>query len=171
MKKQFLEIGRIVGTHGIRGEVRVQPWSDEPEFLKQFKSFYLDGKGEEAINVVSVRPHKNIVIIKFSGIDTIESAEKYRNRIIFINRRDAKIEKGRYFIQDLIGCRVYHIDNGNLLGEISDVSQTGANDVWHIFDGKEEYLIPSIPEVVISVNIEQEEIKIRPIKGIFKDED
>lgn len=171
MIKQFLEIGRIVGTHGIKGEVRVQPWSDSPEFLKQFKCFYLDAFGQESLSVAAARPHKNIVILKLHGVDTIEAAERLRSRIIFINRDDVGLEKGRYFIQDLIGCSVYDEDSGRLLGKISDVSKTGANDVWHILDGKDEYLLPSIPEVVISVDVEREQVGIRPIKGIFKDED
>ena len=171
MKKQFLETGKIVGTHGIRGQVRILPWCDSPEFLCDFKKLYLDENGQEALAVASAKPHGNIVIATIKGIDTIEAAERYRNRVLYINRRDVRLEAGRYFIDDLIGCAVFDTDSMELLGELSDVSQTGANDVWHIKRGEKEYLIPNIPDVVKKVDIDAERIEIRVMKGIFDDED
>jgi 16S rRNA processing protein RimM len=171
MKKNFLETGKIVGTHGIRGGVRIQPWCDAPEFLCNFKKLYLDENGNDYLAVTQIKPHGNIVIASFKGVDTIEAAEKFRNRVIYIKRSDVKLERGRYFIDDLIGCKVYDVDSGELLGELSDVSQTGANDVWHIKRGEKEYLIPNIPDVVITVSIDDERVEIRPLKGIFDDED
>lgn len=171
MKKNYLETGKVVGTHGIRGQVRIQPWCDSPEFLCAFKKLYLDIDGKEAVKVTSAKPHGNIVIASFKGVDTIEQAECYRNKVLYIDRKDVKLEEGQYFIEDLIGCNVYDVNSNDLLGKISDVSQTGANDVWHIeCDGK-EYLIPNIPDVVISVDIESEKVVIKPLKGIFDDED
>lgn len=171
MKKQFLETGKIVGTHGVRGGVRIQPWCDSPSFLCNFKKLYLDENGQEFLSVTSIKPHGNIVIAELKGVGTIEEAEKYRNRVLYINRRDVKLEKGRYFIDDLIGCRVFDIDSGDELGTLSDVSQTGANDVWHIKRGDKEYLIPNIPDVVKNVDIDAERIEIKPLGGIFDDED
>lgn len=171
MKKQYIETGRIVGTHGIYGEMRVQPWSDSPQFLTEFKKFYLDDLGEQTLKVSSVRVHGNLVLIKCGGVSTIDDAEKFRGKIIYINRDDVELEEGRHFVGDLIGCTVTHADNGKILGKLSDVSATGANDVWHISDGDKEYLIPVIPEVVISVDVDSEQIVIRPLKGIFNDED
>lgn len=170
MKKKFLETGKVVGTHGIRGHVRIQPWCDSPDFLCSFKKLYLDENGLEFLSVNSAKPHGNIVIAAFKGIDTIELAEKYRNRVLYIDRKDVKLEKGRYFIDDLIGCTVLDVDSNEKLGVLSDVSQTGANDVWHIKRGDNEYLIPNIPEVVINVDIDNETVIIRPLKGIFDDE-
>ncbi len=171
MKKNFLETGKIVGTHGVRGGVRIQPWCDSPEFLCNFKKLYLDQNGQESLQVLSIKPHGNIVIATVKGVDSIESAEKLRNRVLYINRRDVKLEEGRYFIDDLMGCAVFDADTSEQLGEISDVSQTGANDVWHIKRGEKEYLIPNIPDVVIDVDIDEEKVVIRPLKGIFEDED
>ncbi len=168
--KKYLETGKIVGTHGVKGMVRVQPWSDSGEFLKGFKTFYTDNKGENALKVTSVTPHKNIVLIAFKDVDSIEKAESLRNKIIYIDRNDVKLPKGRYFIDDLIGCSVFDVDTNVLLGELSDVFQTGANDVWHIKKGDKEYLIPAIDEVIISVDIEKKLAIIRPLKGIFDDE-
>ena len=105
------------------------------------------------------------------GVETIEDAERLRNKVLFINRSDAHLPEGRYFIDDLIGCTVYDADSGKSYGTVSDVSKTGANDVWHIASEGKEYLLPAIDEVVISVAPEKGEVVIRPMKGIFDDED
>jgi len=171
MIKKFLETGKIVGTHGVKGMVRVQPWCDSPEFLKQFKHFYTDSNGETRLEVYSVQPHGNVVLMAIKGVDSIEKAEKLRNRVIYINRKDIKLPKGRYFIDDLIGCTVTDADTEKTLGVLSDVSSTGANDVWHIKSGDKEYLVPAIEEVIVNVDTENEAVVIRPLKGIFDDED
>lgn len=170
MLKQFLEVGQIVSTHGIKGEVRVNPWCDSPEFLKKFKTLYFDKNGEKSVKVQS-RVHGNIVLMKIEGVDTVEDASKLRNRVLYMNRKDAKIDKNTYFIQDLIDCRVFDADTGAEYGVLTDVSETGANDVWYITKDDKEYLIPAIPDVVISTDVEKGEILIRPLKGIFDDED
>lgn len=171
MLKQFLETGKIVGTHGVKGAVRIQPWSDSGEFLTAFKRFYLDDSGKEELKAVSVKPHGNVVIAQFSKIDSIDAAEALRGKILYIARKDVKLPKGRYFIDDLIGCNVTDADSGKLLGVISDVSKTGANDVWHIKSGEKEYLVPVIEDVVVSVSTEETSVVIRPLKGIFDNED
>ena len=103
--------------------------------------------------------------------ETIEEAEKLRNSVIYIDRNDVSLPEGRYFIDDLIGCNVTDADTGNLLGKISDISETGANDVWHITNNGKEYLVPAIDEVIVSVNVEEKSAVLRPMKGIFDDED
>lgn len=170
MKKEFLEIGKFVGTHGVRGMVRIQPWSDDGEFLTQFKRFYLNG-GKTKINISKITPHGNIVIAAINGVDSIEEAEKLRGQVLYINRDDAKLPEGRYFVSEIIGAKVFDADTGVLLGILTDVSPTGANDVWHIKNGESEYLVPAIPDVIISVDINIDTITIRPLKGIFDDED
>ena len=170
MKKEFLEIGKFVGTHGVRGMVRIQPWSDDGEFLTQFKRFYLNG-GKIKINISKITPHGNIVIAAINGVDSIEEAEKLRGQVLYINRDDAKLPEGRYFVSEIIGAKVFDADTGVLLGILTDVSPTGANDVWHIKNGESEYLVPAIPDVIISVDINTDTITIRPLKGIFDDED
>lgn len=171
MIKEFLEVGQIVGTHGVRGEMRVNPWADSPEFLKQFKTLYYDNRGEKSVKVISARPHGNVVIVKVEGIDTVDAASALRNRVLYIRRADAKIAEGSYFIEELIGCRVLDADDENICyGTLSDVSETGANDVWHIEKDGKEYLIPAIPDVVISADVANDKVVIRPLKGIFDDE-
>lgn len=171
MIKEFLEVGQIVGTHGVRGEMRVNPWADGPEFIKQFKTLYYDNRGEKSVRVVSARPHGNVAIVKLEGIDTVEKASAMRNKIIFMKRSDAKIAKNSYFISELIGCEVYDAENADVrYGTLTDVSETGANDVWHITKDSKEYLIPAIPSVVINVDVAANRVEIKPLRGIFDDE-
>ena len=171
MKKDFLEVGEIVGTHGVRGEMRVNPWCDSPAFIKKFKKLYLDEKGEKSLDVKSAREHGNVALIVVDGIDTVEKAQAMRSKILYIKRDDAHLQKGNYFIAELIDCTVYDADDESIIyGVISDVSETGANDVWHIEKEGKEYLIPAIKDVVISVDVEEGKVLIRPLKGIFDDE-
>ncbi|MBQ7726883.1 MAG: 16S rRNA processing protein RimM [Clostridia bacterium] len=169
--RQYLETGKIVGTHGIKGMVRVQPWSDSGEFLTGFSRFYLDAAGQTVLKALQIRPHGNVVLMAFDGVQTLENAEALRGKILYICREDADLPAGRYFVTDLIGCAVFHADSGEKLGVLSEVSQTGANDVWHVKNDGREYLLPAIDEVIISVKPEKEQIVIRPMKGIFDDED
>ena len=106
MLKQYLEIGQITGTHGIRGEVRLNPWCDSPEFVKRFKTLYFDCDGRNGVKIVSCRPHGNIVILKLENVDSVESASALRNKILFMNRDDSGLGGGDWFVQDLIGCAV-----------------------------------------------------------------
>lgn len=170
MVKTFLEIGKIVGTHGLKGEVRIEPWCDSPEFLSQFKTLYFDG-GKTAIKV-SARPHKRIAIAKLKGVDTVEQADLLRGKVLWMNRNDTSLKKGEYYIQDLMDCKVIDIDSNIEYGIITDVFKTGANDVYEITDKESrKYLIPVIPDVVKNVDVYSGEIKIKPLKGIFDDED
>lgn len=170
MKKEFLETGKIVGTHGVRGMVRIQPWSDSCEFLSDFKTLYFDN-GKTSVKIKKIQPHGRIVIAQIDGIDTIEQAETLRNKTLYIKRDDANLPEGRYFIEELIGCRVFHADTDALLGTLTDVSPTGANDVWHIEKDGNEYLVPAIDEVIVDINIDTETVIIKPLRGIFEDAD
>ena len=170
MKKEFLEIGKIVGTHGVRGMVRIQPWSDNGDFLTQFKKFYLEN-GKEKLDLTKIAPHGNVVIAQIKGVESIEEAEKYRNKVLYIRRADARLPEGRYFVSEIIGAQVFDADTDALLGVLSDVSPTGANDVWHVKLGDNEYLVPAIPDVIVDVDIDNDKVIIRPLKGIFDNED
>ena len=171
MLKQFLETGKIVGTHGIKGMLRVQGWCDSGEFLQQFKYIYTDPDGKTKYTVKSAQPHGNVVLMALKGVDSIEQAEALRNKIIYIARKDVELPEDRYFIADLIGCTVRDADTEKVLGTLTDVSETGANDVWHITKDGKEYLVPAIDEIIVSVNVTDGDIVIRPLKGIFDDED
>ncbi len=169
MKKQYIEAGKIVGTHGLRGEVRIDPWCDSAGFLCRFRRLYLADGSEK--RVVSAKVHKNISILRFDGVTTVEQADALRGKIVYINREDVRLPKGTHFIQDLLSLRVEDADDGTFYGEITDVLKTGANDVYQVSREGKDYLIPVIPDVVIEKDIDGGVVRIRPMKGIFDDED
>lgn len=173
MIKEYLELGQIVGTHGIRGELRVNPWCDTPEFAKRFKTLYFDKNGNDSVKVTSCRPHGNVILMSLAGVDSVEKAEALRNRMLYLKRSDANLPAGTWFIEELIGCTVFDADRRETTyGVLCDVSSTGANDVWYITgnDGT-EYLIPAIKDVVIETDVASNAVYIRPLKGIFDDAD
>lgn len=164
MKKKQLEIGEIVTVFGLKGEVKVMPWCDYPDMLCEFNSFNIDSK---EIKVESARIQKNMGIIRFEGYTTVEQAQTLRGKILFVDRDSMQLPENSYFIQDLIGLEVSDADSGKIYGKIKDVLQTGANDVYVISDGEREILVPAIPDVVISTDIDNEKMLIRPLKGLF----
>jgi len=167
---QYLECGKIVSTHGVRGELRVQPWCDSPEFLCGFHTLYLQ-KGETMLEVERARPNKNMVLLKLKGFDTLDDAVTLRGKVLYINRDDAP-DDGATFIQDLIGISVVDADSGRLWGTLTDVLFTGANDVYVLMDeAKKQRLIPAIPDVIVETDITGGIMRIRPLKGLFEDED
>jgi len=167
--KEFLETGKIVNIHGLRGDVKILPWSDDAEFICEFDTLYC-GKDRQAFEIENARVHKNTVLVKFKGIDTPEAANKLRNSIVYIDRDDIELEEGTYFIADLIGLTVKDADTEEIYGTVKDVFQTGANDVYEIEkDGKTLY-VPAIPDVIINTDIENKLLLIRPLEGLF-DED
>lgn len=171
MKMTYLKIGKIVGSHGIKGMVRIECWCDSPEFLCKFKRLFTEENESAVLSVEKASPHKNIALVKIKGIDTIEQAEEMRGQVLYIFRDDARLPKGQYFIEEILGCKVYDATTNQLYGVISDISPTGANDIWHIKNNGKEYLFPSVPHFVNNVNIIDETIYINPPKGIFDDED
>ena len=170
MLKKYLEAGKIVGTHGIRGEVRVETWCDSPVFFSKLKKVYI--KNGETELLVKSRPHKNIAIMKIAGIDTIEAADKYLGKVVYMDREHANLPEDTFFIVDLIGLDVVDMDSGSVYGKISDVFKTGANDVYEVTDNEnKKYLVPVIDDVVKEINPKDGFVKIIPMKGIFDDED
>lgn len=165
MKKEYLEAGKIVTTHGIRGEVKIMPYTDTPELLCEFDRLFI-GKDKAEIYIDRARVAKNMVIAKIEGIDTVEAAEKYRNKVLFMHRDDLELDEDTYFIQDLIDMEVKDADSGFVYGKITDVLQNGANDVY-VIKGDREYLVPAIPDVVISTDIDSNIMLIRPLDGLF----
>ena len=165
MKKEYLEAGKIVTTHGIRGEVKIMPYTDTPELLCEFDRLFI-GKDKAEIYIDRARVAKNMVIAKIEGIDTVEAAEKYRNKVLFMHRDALELDEDTYFIQDLIDMEVKDADSGFVYGKITDVLQNGANDVY-VIKGDREYLVPAIPDVVISTDIDSNIMLIRPLEGLF----
>ena len=166
MKKEFLEAGKIVTTHGIRGEVKIMPYTDTPELLAEFDRLFM-GRNKDEVTIVRSRVFKNMVIAKIEGVDTPEDAEKLRNKLLYMHRDDLELGEDTYFIQDLIGMEVRDADYDELYGVIDDVMQTGANDVYVVKSADKELLVPAIADVVISTDIDGNVMTIRPLDGLF----
>ena len=169
-QKPYLEAGQIVGTHGVRGEVRVQPWCDSPQQFATFKKLYWDNQGKQPVKL-RARPHKNIALVMLEGVDTVEAAQVLRGKMLYVDRKDLKLPKGHYLVQDLIGITVVDADTGVTYGTLTDVSQTGANAVYHMQTEKGEVLIPAIPDVIIEVNLKKDILRLRPMKGLLDDDE
>lgn len=166
--ESLLQVGVITTTHGVRGEVKVFPTTDDAARFKKLKNVILDtGKEKIDLEIENVRFFKNLVILKFKGIDDINDVEKYRKKSLFVTRENAvKLKKDEYFIADLIGLNV-QTDEGEELGNISDVLQTGANDVYVISrDGCDDILLPAIKECVKEVHIEDGTILVHLLPGL-----
>ncbi len=168
--KKYLEVGKIVSVHGLKGDVKVEPWCNEPEFICDFDRLYSkDGKKEYEIE--SSRVQKNMVIMKLKGVDSVEDGQAMRNKILFMDRNDVELEDGFYFFQDLIGLNVIDADSQEEYGKIEDIFQTGANDVYQIkSDDGRSYYIPAIADVIVKTDIDDGKMYIRPLEGLF-DED
>lgn len=164
--KRFLEIGKIVAVQGLKGDVRVEPWCDSAEFLCEFDTLYFD-KGNTPVEIEKAHPHKNIVLVKIKGTDTVEAAQMLRGKILYMDREDVELDDGCYFVQDLIGLEVIDNDDGTVYGKLSEVKETGANDVYIVKNGEKEYLIPAIPDVIISTDIENGKMLIHKLDGLF----
>lgn len=166
--EQFFRVGVITTTHGVRGEVKVFPTTDDPQRFKKLKQVILDdGKEQRELEISSVKFFKNLVILKFKNLDNINDVEKYKQADLLVSRDNAvPLEEGEYFIADLIGLKATS-DEGEDLGILTDVIQTGANDVY-VFskEGVADLLVPKIPDCILDVNIEQGTILVHLLKGL-----
>ena len=167
MKKQYLEIGRIVNRHGLNGTVKIMPWCDSADFLCEFDTLYR-GKQHIAMQIEHAAVQKNRVLMKFAGVDTAEAADALRNAVLYMDRNDVELDGDTHFIQDLLGMAVRDADTGAEYGKLTDVLQTGANDVYEVTapDGR-RLLVPVIPQVVLQIDDEADVITIRPLEGLF----
>jgi len=164
----YLRVGVISTTHGIKGEVKVFPTTDDPNRFNDLKNIFLDtGKELITLEIVGVKFFKQMVILKFKEFDNINEVEKYRGKDLLILRADAvKLEEGEYFIYDLIDSEVV-TDEGEMLGTLIEIMATGANDVYVVkTPGGEELLIPSIKECILDVNVEDKKILVHLLNGL-----
>ncbi|MBQ7740719.1 MAG: 16S rRNA processing protein RimM [Eubacterium sp.] len=165
--QQYLEIGKVNNTHGLKGEVKFDFWCDDISYLKQLKTLYTDSEGKGALTLSCVRPQKNIAILKFAEITTIEQAEELKGRVLFCNRDDAQIDEDAYYIADIIGCAVVDSETGEEYGKINDVMNYGSCDIYEVKKDKKTYLVPATPDIIIEIDFENEKVMIKPMKGLF----
>lgn len=158
--ESFLSIGEIINTHGIKGEVKVYPLTDDIKRFKNLKKVFING---EEKNILGCKFKNKFVVLKIEGIDSIEEANRYRNKYLEIKKENAvKLPEGSYFIADLVECTVVD-EEGNTIGNMKDVMETGSNDVY-VVQGQKEVLIPAIKQVVTNIDIENKIITIKPLE-------
>lgn len=160
-KKQYIEAGRIVNTHGVAGEVKIEVWLDSPQFLKSFKRCFID---KREVKLLSARVHKGFLIAKLQGVEDVNAAMALKGRTVFIDRTDARLPKGAFFLQDIIGASVVD-EQGNEIGKLSDVMETPASNVY-VVKGEREHLIPAVPEFILSTDAENGIITVHLIEGM-----
>ena len=160
-KKQYIEAGRIVNTHGVAGEVKIEVWLDSPQFLKSFKRCFIDRR---EVKLLSARVHKGFLIVKLEGVEDVNAAMALKGRTVFIDRADARLPKGAFFLQDIIGAAGVD-ESGNEIGKLVDVMETTASNVY-VVKGEREHLIPAVPEFILSTDADNGIITVHLIEGM-----
>ena len=160
-KQRFIEAGQIVNTHGVRGEVKIQVWLDSPAFMKKFKKIYID---EKPVNMLSARPHKDMLIAALEGVEDVNAAMCLKNKTVYIDRKDAKLPRGSYFLQDIMGATVID-EAGNEVGKLTDIMETPASTIY-IVKGETEHMIPAVPEFILKTDADKGIIKVHLIEGM-----
>ena len=166
--EDLLQVGIITTTHGVNGEVKVFPTTDDPARFKKLKQVILDtGREKISLTVTQVRFFKNLVILKFEHYDNINDVEKWKSKGLYVTRENAvKCEEGEYFIADLMGLSVFS-DEGEALGELSEVLSTGANDVYVVTKaGERDLLLPAIRECILSIDMDARVMKVHLMDGL-----
>lgn len=166
--ENFLQVGVITNTHGIKGEVKVFPTTDDPARFKSLKNVILDtGRDRVELEIEQVKFFKQFVILKFKGYDSINAVEQYRKKSLLVSRENAvELQENEYFIADLLDINVV-TDEGEQLGTLKDVLQTGANDVYVVETPEgQEILIPAIRQCILSVNLDEQTMRVHLLKGL-----
>ena len=159
--KQFLEGGRIINTHGIKGEVKIIPWADSAEFLCDLDTLYIDGK---PMAVRNARPHKGNAIVLLEGVDDMNAAMLLKNKVVCLHRDDVELDEDAFFLADIIGLDVID-ENGVKLGVLDDILSPSLQDVY-VVKGEREIMSPVVPEFILETNVEEGYIKVRLIEGM-----
>lgn len=166
--QEKLRVGRITATHGLKGEVKVYPTTDNPDRFLELSRVYLDFNGlYRELSIQSVKFFKNLVIVKFHGLDRIEDVMDFRQLDLYVDRQDAKpLAEDEWYIGDIIGMRVV-TEDGTELGVIRDVLQNGANDNYIVKTGQKELLIPAIKQCILRVSLEENLMTVHLLEGLL----
>ena len=167
MMDNRLEIGKIVNTHGLRGEVKIVPWTNTPDVFEDIEYLYINGREEKKHEILNIKYQKNNIIVKLKGLDDINEAEGYKNCVVTTDREQlGELDEGEYFITDLIGC-VAGSEDGTVYGKLIDVINTGSNDIYVVKrQGMRDLLIPVIDDVVLDIDIDTKKITVRLMEGL-----
>ncbi len=159
--KEYVEAGRIVNTHGVNGEVKIEVWLDSPEYFRSFKRLYLNGAEKK---ILSARVHKSFVIARLDGVEDLNAAMALKGKTVEILRADAHLKEGEFFVQDILGFRVVD-ERGTEIGRLVDAEETPASMIY-VVKGEKEHLIPAVREFILSIDAEREEIRVHLIEGM-----
>lgn len=160
-KQAYIDAGKITSTHGVRGEVRIEVWLDSPALLKRCGRVFLGG---EEKRLLSAREHKGALIAQFEGVPDVNAAQALKNRVVQIARADARLPKGAFFLQDIIGAAVVD-ESGAEIGKLTEVLETPAQRVY-VVKGDTEHLIPAVPAFILNTDAEQGVVTVRLIEGM-----
>lgn len=160
-KSAFIEAGRIVNTHGVAGEVKIEVWLDSPQFLRRCGRLFLDGKEKK---ILSGKTQKSFLIAKLEGVEDVNAAMALKGRTVEIAREDAPLPKGAFFIQDILGASVVD-EQGAEIGKLTDVLERPASNIY-VVQGETEHLIPAVPEFVLATDAENGVITVHLIEGM-----
>ena len=166
---EYLEIGQVVNIFGIKGMIKVKPFTENIKRFDKLTKIYIKKKNtEKEYGIEEVKYHKNMVLIKLKGIDTVEEAEKLRDGYLQVDRKDEEpLEEGTYYIVDMIGLEVY-TDDGNILGKLEDIYNTGSNDIYVVKNEQgKQILLPAISEVIQKIDMENKKIIVHLIEGLI----
>jgi len=159
--EKYIEAGRITNTHGVAGEVKIEVWVDSPEFLKKCGRLFIDGV---PVKMLGSKIQNKFLIVKLEGIDDVNKAMTLKGRTVYIDRADAPLKRGQFFLQDLIGAEVED-ENGNPVGVLEELFESPAS-VIYVVRGEKEHMIPAVPEFILSEDAEKGKIRVHLIEGM-----
>ena len=169
-EKNYFCIGKIVGTRGLRGELKVEPYTDFPEDFYDIKNIFLDIESDP-LDIKNIRVHKSQVLMSLADVQNRTQAEFMRGKLLYAFKKDIPLDEDRFFIEELKGCLVEDVNNNKIYGTVRNIFNTGANDIYSIVNEQgKEYLLPIIEGTIKEINLEDNKIIIDPIKGVY-DED
>ena len=172
MIKKYIETGEIVGLHGFNGDIRIYSWSDGVDFFKTLKKLYTGyneetGTCENVYKIKEIRQHKNVMLCKFVGIENAETARPLVGEVLYVSRKDIKLEKDRFFVQDIMGLEVKDAKTDEVYGKIVDITHPANSDLYSIQTKDGIVLFPAVPAFLGEINPEKGYVTINPIKGMF----
>ena len=168
--QNYLPACKIVSTHGVRGEMKDLPLCDGAAFLAKFKRLFTSADGAGETRVLGVRAQGNVILLRLDGVTDMDAARAQVGRTYYLAKADAKLPRGRYFIDDLLGCDVVDADTDRVYGQLTNVDRPAAQDIYTVTDGAgEEHMLPAVPEFVKKIDIDARKIFVTPIEGMFTD--
>ena len=160
-KSAFIEAGRIVNTHGVAGEVKIEVWLDSPQFLRRFPRVFVNGAEKK---LLSGRAQKSFLIAKLEGVEDLNAAMALKGRTITVDRNDVRLPRGTFFVQDILGASVVD-ENGAEIGKLTDVLERPAHNIY-VVQGEQEHLIPAVPAFILKTDADAGIITVRLIEGM-----